>query len=43
MNWRTVSRIRIWSLLSEKSMEKSVPAMLAQRAAKTKKQARLVV
>jgi hypothetical protein len=30
MNWRTVSRIRSWSLLSEKSMEKVYAGMLAQ-------------
>ncbi len=35
MNWRTVSRMRIWSLLSEKSMEKC-KAMLAQCEGKTK-------
>src|SRR5580692_8345366 len=30
MNWRTVSRMRIWSLLSEKSIAKGVGGMLAQ-------------
>jgi hypothetical protein len=37
MNWRTVSRIRIWSLLSEKSIENYVATMLAHASSNPKR------